>query len=150
MLKIISGGQTGVDRAGLDAARLCGLETGGYAPKGYKTEFGRDISLVEYGLIDSGLDYVGRTFLNVKEANVTLWFGKEDSAGYKTTRKAAKKYNRPFVNCNDKDSHEIGKIIKKYSIINIAGNRESVSPGIGKETRAILINAFRSIINDFI
>lgn len=149
-MKIISGGQTGVDRAGLDAARLCDIETGGYAPKGYLTEIGRDISLVEYGLEDSGLSYVTRTNLNVEMADVTIWFGNEDSAGYKATKRAAKRFNKPFINCTNMDGYSVGLIIIKYNIINVAGNRESVSPGIGKHVREILIDAFRSINNEHI
>jgi Circularly permutated YpsA SLOG family len=39
-MKIISGGQTGADQAGWRAAKACGLETGGWMPKGWKTELG--------------------------------------------------------------------------------------------------------------
>ncbi|MGD9687665.1 MAG: putative molybdenum carrier protein, partial [Desulfobacter sp.] len=38
--KIVSGGQTGVDRAGLDAARAAGIPIGGYCPKGRLAEDG--------------------------------------------------------------------------------------------------------------
>lgn len=38
MIKIISGGQTGADMGGLEAAREYGFPTGGYAPKGWMTE----------------------------------------------------------------------------------------------------------------
>ena len=41
LLRIISGGQTGADRAGLDFAIQAGLEHGGYVPKGRKAEDGR-------------------------------------------------------------------------------------------------------------
>ena len=48
--KIISGGQTGADKAGLEAALVMKYKTGGFCPKGYLTESGNDISLKKLGL----------------------------------------------------------------------------------------------------
>lgn len=60
--KIISGGQTGADRGGLEAARTLGIPTGGTAPRGYLTETGPDESLREFGLTESKSSaYVVRT-----------------------------------------------------------------------------------------
>jgi hypothetical protein len=52
--KLISGGQTGADRAGLEAAKALGIATGGTAPKGWRIEnpdgtSGSDPSLAEFG-----------------------------------------------------------------------------------------------------
>ena len=60
MLKIISGGQTGIDRMGLEVARELGLPTGGTAPKSYWTENGADPSLAAFGL--AGLALAGAAF----------------------------------------------------------------------------------------
>ena len=48
--KIISGGQTGVDQAALRAAKACGIPTGGWAPKGWRTEDGPAPWLADLGL----------------------------------------------------------------------------------------------------
>ena len=64
--KVISGGQTGADRAGLEAAKKAGIETGGYCPKDYLTEKGPDKSLKGFGLIETETrEYTERTELNL-------------------------------------------------------------------------------------
>src|SRR6266851_2564588 len=59
-MKVISGGQTGADRAGLDAAAALGLPTGGHAPAGIWTESGADPSLERLGLAAGCLSRAGR------------------------------------------------------------------------------------------
>lgn len=84
MLKrVISGGQTGIDRAGLQAALQSGLKTGGKAPEGYKTEAGHDLSLQTiYGLTaPEGGTYVSRTIDNIKGSDGTLVFWAVTSPG---------------------------------------------------------------------
>ena len=56
--------------------------------KGYLTEIGPEVApLQEFGLVDSGLDYVGRTELNAKHSDVTIWFGHSDTAGWIATHR---------------------------------------------------------------
>jgi hypothetical protein len=76
MLKIISGGQTGVDTAGLMAARNCGLTTGGYMPKGFITESSPAPHYKNlYGIQELGSsDYTVRTDMNIKSSDVTMIF----------------------------------------------------------------------------
>lgn len=135
---IISGGQTGADTGGLLGARDAGFATGGYAPIKFKTEIGCKPSLKkEFGLVDSGLDYSGRTELNVDTADVTLWFGNENSPGGKATQKYCTFHIKPFVNASYMCANEISEYLasRDYSIINIAGNRESHCIGIQENTR---------------
>ena len=67
--KIISGGQTGADMAGLVVAKEFGIETGGTAPIGWATEEGSKQELLEsYGLVEGPEDdrtYVKRTMINI-------------------------------------------------------------------------------------
>jgi len=74
MLKIISGAQTGADVAGLWAAKLHGIPTGGLAPKGFITLNGPHPEMAEtFGILEhSKLGYRDRTIDNVKASNVTL------------------------------------------------------------------------------
>jgi Circularly permutated YpsA SLOG family len=69
--KIISGGQTGADRAGLDFAIEAGLEHGGYIPRGRKAEDGRIDD--RYNLIElSTSSYPARTRRNIDGTRLTL------------------------------------------------------------------------------
>lgn len=142
-MKIISGGQTGADKGALKAAKYCNIETGGYAPSNYMTELGSDKTLSDYGLIDSGLGYVGRTTLNVNAADITIWFGRNDTAGYKATKNACVSSNKLFVNVTGYSPEDIDYIISPYNIINVAGNRESKSIGIEKTVYYTLVNVFK-------
>ncbi|MFA5306033.1 MAG: putative molybdenum carrier protein [Candidatus Babeliales bacterium] len=148
MIKIISGGQTGVDRAGLEAAKECGLETGGYAPCGYLTENGRDRSLREFGLIDSGSGYPVRTALNVYNSDITLWFGKGDTPGFIATKRKCAQYHKPLMDMTGSTAYQIRCAIGSYKIVNIAGNRESTSPGIYDEVKKLLIGTFTMVVNE--
>lgn len=129
--KIISGGQTGADRTGLECARALGLETGGTAPKGYKTENGPDHSLKDFGVREALFaDYPHRTRLNVLQSDATLWFGTIGSPGYRCTKNAADEYARPFwVNPTRGEMRCMAEV---YEVVNVAGNRLSKNPGVVK------------------
>ena len=72
-LKIISGGQTGADRGGLDAAMDLGIEHGGWCPKGRRAEDGRIPD--RYTLEETtSTDYTVRTEKNVEWADGTVVF----------------------------------------------------------------------------
>ena len=69
--KIVSGGQTGVDRAALDAAMMLGFPIGGWCPKGRRAEDGK-IS-ARYKLQETeAIDYRVRTGWNVRDSDATL------------------------------------------------------------------------------
>lgn len=148
-LKIYSGGQSGADQAGLRAAKRFGLPTGGWIPKGFLTEFGpRPDFAVLYGLREtSSSQYPPRTLMNVEVAEATLWFGTGDTAGYACTKNACIRADRPFYPMTtDGDMAEsMSALIQemKYGSLNIAGNRESKSRGIGREVERFLCRMFR-------
>jgi hypothetical protein len=145
-MKIISGGQTGADRGALEAAIECGVETGGFAPRGYLTEIGNDISLKNYGLVDSGLWYPKRTELNAKSSDMTIWFGRSnDYAGLNATKKACKKHGKPFVDVSIMFAADIRDLIKDNGIVNVAGNRESKTPGIQEYVRKIMCEVLKDL-----
>lgn len=97
--KVISGGETGVDQAALEAAKACGIATGGTIGKGFMTESGSDPSLGEkYGLVEltgrystttTANQHVVRSKLNVDNSDGTLilGFGWDGTLGGPGTRK---------------------------------------------------------------
>lgn len=127
--KVISGGQTGADRAGLDEAKSRGIATGGWVPKGYRTEQGFDLSLKVFDVQETSTAfYPQRTRYNVRDSSVTVWFGNVGSAGYLCTKKACKEFGKPLIeNPTPARFRELAEI---YEVINIAGNRESTNPQV--------------------
>jgi hypothetical protein len=99
--KIISGGQTGADRAGLDFAIAAGLEYGGYVPRGRKAEDERIDD--RYSLIElSTSSYSARTRMNIKESDGTVIFSLERLlSGTKLTRTHANKLGKPVLHIYD-------------------------------------------------
>lgn len=144
-IKIISGGQTGADRAGLEAAKELGLPTGGYAPKGWRTDNGPAPSLADFGLVETeSAGYPERTSLNVQASDGTLIFGDAGSSGSRLTRQLCKQYRKPYA-INPRNRKEIRGFIEYHNVqvLNVAGNRERTNPGIGATVKALLIDAFR-------
>lgn len=134
LMKIISGGQTGVDRAALDAAVAAGIPVGGWCPRGRLAEDGA-IS-PEYPLQETASRlYQERTGLNVMDSDGTLILaGKILSGGTALTKSFAYRYAKPLLVINPADSAAAGKIRKwltanNIRILNVAGPRESTRPG---------------------
>lgn len=144
--KIISGGQTGADLGGLVAARRLGIATGGTAPKGFRTEKGPQVdALTSYGLVEHpSANYQARTRQNVQDADATLIIATApDSDGTRLTMKFCDQYQKPYLVVHP-DSDDAANVIQDFlsrvrpSILNIAGNRESLSPGLERKTANIL------------
>lgn len=96
--KIISGGQTGVDRGALEAAVELGFPYGGLIPKGRIAEDGIvPLAFTEMEEARSK-DYIFRTEQNVinSDATLILNFGRELSGGTKRTEEFCKKHNKPY------------------------------------------------------
>jgi len=144
--KIISGGQSGADLAGLRAGRFMKMYTGGTAPAGYLTENGSNFDLKDYGLNQhKSPSYQPRTAKNIKDADMTIVFGNLNSPGSLLTCDLCVKYNKPsyLVEKIDIEKHK-DKLLKfivenNAKIINIAGNRESVNKGIEKKVFMFLV-----------
>lgn len=138
--KVISGGQTGADIAGLIAATNLGIPTGGKIPKGYRTldgphpEYKRVYGLTEH----PSWAYPPRTESNVRDSDGTMRFATDwDSKGEKLTRKFIDKYKRPFFDVDPNNPPEIEDArhwIDSFNIqiLNVAGNSEQTSRGIQK------------------
>jgi len=145
--KIISGGQTGADRAGLDAAKTLSIQTGGYCPKGFLTENGKDVSLKKYKLKELKTSkYEDRTVKNVLSSDGTVIFCKTKNKsiigeGTRLTYETAIIIGKPVI-INPTKRKFLNWLDKfEIEILNVAGNRESQFPGIYDKTKFILTNA---------
>ena len=149
--KVISGGQTGVDRAALDAATESNISIGGFCPKDRRSE-DREIPK-KYPMIETeSRAYHVRTKRNVIEADGTLILTIGSlSGGTKLTAAYAEIHNKPslIVHLDSKvDLNEVaGWIISnEIKILNIAGPRESgVIGGIYALAHAFLMDLFDSM-----
>ena len=144
-IKIISGGQSGVDRAALDFALQNGILCGGWCPKGRKAEDGRiDEKYPLKETVDGS--YNTRTKLNVEHSNATLIFLKKlPDKGTLLTIKFAEEFNKPVleVNLSDDQKQNVQSVnawLQDHNIktLNIAGSRESNSPGIYNDSLRFL------------
>lgn len=145
LIKVISGFQTGADLGGIIAAYNFGIETGGHIPKGFLTEYGPKPELAQFGAIEHSSDkYPPRTFENAKNSDGTIRFASNfNSGGERCTLKAIKQYNKPYIDVDViapiDDKEVIEWIVKnQIKVLNVAGNRESTSPGIFKFTKNYL------------
>jgi len=156
LIKIVSGGQTGADLGALIAARDLHLPTGGFAPKGWLTEDGPQEELLRsFGLIECEEDgYPPRTRRNVIHSDGTLLVGEYRSGGSRLTYEIAKELKKPLLQLPCTNPHatpdavyiaQFRDWVRRHDIktLNEAGNRESEMPGIGKFTRAVLLQALR-------
>jgi hypothetical protein len=148
--KIISGGQTGADRAALDAAIKLGIPHGGWIPKGRKTENGRLPDKYELKEMATG-SYPKRTEKNVVDSDGTLIISHGTlTGGSALTRDYAEKHQRTWLHI-DLDTTPASKaaslinswIIKSgIEILNVAGSRASEDQSIYKATFKVLESVF--------
>lgn len=138
-IEIVSGGQTGVDRAALDFALQNGIKCGGFCPKGRKAEDGRISD--KYPLTETSSSfYQERTRLNVKHSDgLLVIFNCKVGRGTEVAIREAKSIGRSsfFVSLKEKEKDTAEHIriwIEENNIkkLNIAGPRESANGGIYK------------------
>lgn len=142
--KIISGGQTGADQGGLAAARELGIETGGTAPLGWKTEDGPEPALAGYGLVESKeANYSARTVMNVKDSDGTVIFSTSlGSTGTKLTIHWTEQLKRPYILNPTPEQLREWADENNIQTLNVAGNRASKDPKIFDHARYVVYNAF--------
>jgi hypothetical protein len=135
LFKIVSGGQTGVDRAVLDVALALGLPCGGWCPKGRRAEDGPIPE--QYPLTETPwTGYPQRTEWNVRDADGTLILTcGEPDRGTALTVELAARYRKPCLVLdldNQPDAEAVHAWARRHRlrIVNVAGPRESSSPGI--------------------
>ncbi len=141
--RIISGGQTGADRAAFDFALENGLEIGGFVPKNRIAEDGA-IPEKYLNLQETATEnYAERTELNVKNSDATIIFSHgELKGGSLLTRQFAEKYEKPFFHCDflRLDFEKAKKWLDSIDCenLNIAGSRDLEDSEIYRKTKNFL------------
>jgi len=159
--RIVSGGQTGVDRAALDVAIFLAIPHGGWCPRGRKAEDGSISSA--YQLTETrASSYVVRTEKNVTDSDGTLiLYRNRMSRGTALTASLTRRHVRPCLaidiaamQSGDSDGDWIGQRVEEIhawliqegiETLNVAGPRESTSTGITADAHTLLLNTFADI-----
>ena len=154
-LKIVSGGQTGADRAALDWAIQHGLPHGGWCPKGRKAEDGPIAT--RYKLQETRTaKYKQRTVLNVRDSDGTVIFtlAEKLTGGSKATARAAQEAGKPCLHLSPKSiCKEAARLLRQFvqdnsiKVLNVAGPRASKEPEVGAFVIAALTEAFLPELN---
>ena len=143
-MKIVSGGQTGVDRAALDVALELGMECGGWCPAGRWAEDGPIGA--RYPLRETpSADPAQRTEWNVRDSDATLILTSgAESGGTALTREIARRLGKPVCTFHAGALEDAGAFRRWLQVanartLNVAGPRESEAPGIHAAARRILL-----------
>jgi len=155
--RIISGGQTGADRGGLDAAIKLKIPYGGWCPKGRRAEDGIIPQKYSKLLEAPSSHYSVRTEMNVIHSDATLIFcySIPDSRGTKETVSYCKKHERPWFDVfteigmfvdDDEGYKYMAGLIKSFDVLNVAGTRESLMPGIQKTVKGRCLEIFGRLL----
>lgn len=144
--KIISGGQTGADRAALDWALANNVPHGGWCPRGRRAEDGRIAD--RYELLETpGTQYTQRTEWNVRDSDATVIFTTDPRlrGGAKKTMEFAHDYRRPWLHLHksvpiEESIDRLQEFLREHqvSVLNVAGSRSSMDPAVGDFVRTVL------------
>ena len=141
--RIVSGGQTGVDRGALDAAIALRIEHGGWCPKGRIAEDGSIPRKYELQETDSP-QYRFRTEQNVLDSDGTLiLFRDRLFGGTLLTQRLARRHRKPCLAIDLSDTEHSPAVIQwllvhRIRVLNVAGPRESSAPGIAQQAYEFL------------
>lgn len=136
-MKIISGGQTGVDRAALDLALKHGIKSGGWCPAGRTDEFGIIPERYPLQELDRG-GFSERTLANVRDSDATIIiYERELHGGTRFTLECCERLQRPhkLINAAKKSAEDAANELidffneQKIRVLNVAGPRQSDWPG---------------------
>lgn len=157
--KIISGGQTGADRGGLDAAIALGIEHGGWCPYNRRADDGRIPA--KYNMTQTpSRNYTDRTRCNVRDADATLIVVRPPilTPGSRLTRHHALQLARPNLvvmlprNPPAQEKADLALRVghwlheRGFAVLNVAGSRESKAPGLQLDTASLVELAIRGMI----
>ena len=148
---ILSGGQTGVDRAALDVGLELGMSCRGWCPKGRRAADGPIDA--RYPLTEtSTAAYEERTERNVLASDGTLVLrGEQSSPGTEFTIELAARHAKPCLVVelfNRPDAAMVRRWAEEHRVrvVNVAGPRASQSPGVYERAKAFLCELLASPI----
>lgn len=149
--RVVSGGQTGADRAALDAAMAVGVPVGGWCPRGRRAEDG--IIDERYPLTETpGAAVEQRTSWNVRDSDATLVLVLRDvDAGTAFTIEEAERFGRPVQRVEvPAGAAAVGRVRTwiddhDVAVLNVAGPRESNAPGLYEAARRFLLRLFEAL-----
>jgi len=152
-MKIISGGQTGVDRGALDAALEAGIECGGTCPAGRKAEDGIIPAIYSLTELASNV-YSERTRQNVIDSDATLilYFGQLEG-GTAFTRECCLAEDKPHLlidAAGEEPAVLVPRIVdfirqNRVQVLNVAGPRASKVPGAQATTKQLLTTVLNKL-----
>jgi hypothetical protein len=141
--KLMSGGQTGVDRAALDVARELGIAAAGWCPQGRRAEDGRLQDC--YPLKETpAAEYAQRTEWNIRDSDGTLVLTRgRPSEGTAFTIEVATRLGKPCLVLDVAENPDASQVATwshthQVRVLNVAGPRESKCPGIYQHAQAFL------------
>lgn len=149
VVKIVSGGQTGADQGGLDAAIALGIEHGGWCPQGRLSEAGPIPSKYKLRETRSAV-YSERTEKNVVDSDGTLVVTRgTPTGGTAYTVELAKRHARPYlvVDLERTNASAAARAVRDWlaetgiATLNVAGPRASKSRTMAEDVRALLVAA---------
>ena len=149
--RIVSGGQTGADRAALDAAIACGIPHGGWCPKGRRAEDGEIPARYELTETESSSS-LARTERNVKSSDGTVILTIAELAGGSLrTVDFARRHRKPWLHLrldamSDREAMErLHAFVTGHGIrtLNVAGSRASKEPELYDRTFSIVSGLLR-------
>ena len=141
--KIVSGGQTGVDRAALDVALELGIPCGGWCPRGRPAEDGP--LPARYPLAETPIAaYRQRTEWNVRDSDGTLILTRgRPRGGTSLTAAYARRLGKPYLVLDLDQAADLEAVrgwarANRVQVLNVAGPRESERPGIYDQADRVL------------
>ena len=147
-LRIVSGGQTGVDHAALDFALARGWPHSGWCPHGRRTEAGTLEARYQLRETPSD-DYRQRTEWNVRDSDGTVIFSLAPllGGGSAATADCARRLGKPWLHltpATPEPAHRLCKFVTTHGIraLNVAGPRASEEPRVADFVRQVLEEAF--------
>lgn len=152
-MKLISGGQTGADSSIIAVGNRLGIPIGGNVPRGCRTERGPNPRLTALGFTESDSHgYASRTRQNIEHSDATLIFATDPSSdGTQLTIEHAEEVKRPCLVLDPFEPAAVEAAAQwlhatRPAVLNVAGNRESKSPGIAKQAERVLHAALRAYL----
>ena len=148
LVKVVSGGQSGADQGGWLAAAEAGIPTGGWMPSGFETEydprpeFARLYDAAEH----ESANPAARTRANARDSDATLWFGDPATPGGRCTLAVCRAIGRPLLIVSEGRTRpsEVAAWLEEHrvGVLNVAGNRQSKSPGLDSRVEAFMLRVF--------